>query len=103
MRRRISMPAVLVLLVAGCAQTQGAAPGPGERDATHEGFRCWTELVYQPGPLGTMGQSTPVQKCEPIEVPTLPAGAPPNPGGTPAPTTQTVPAPPRDVPAKNNP
>jgi len=101
MHRRISMPTALVLLALGCAQTQGAAPGPGGPDTTRD-VRCRTELVYQQGPRGTM-QATPVQKCEPIEVPALPAGVPPNPGGTPAPTTQTVPAPKRDVPATGNP
>jgi len=96
MQYRISMFAALVLLVLGCAQTQGDAPQQGARATPR--LRCRTELEYRPGPLGTVGQSTPVQKCEPIEVPTLPPGDLPNPGGTPAPTTQTVPAPKSDAP-----
>jgi len=102
MHRLISMSTALVLLAIGCAQTQNTAPGAGGPDTTREGVRCRTELVYRPGPLGTM-QTTPVQKCEPIEVPVLPAAVPANPGGTPAPTTQTVPAPKRDAPATGNP
>jgi hypothetical protein len=83
------------MFVLGCAGTQGKAPEQGA-DATR--MRCRTELQYTPGPLGTMGQSTPVQKCEPVEIPSLPPGAVPSPGGTPAPTTQTVPAPKGDTP-----
>ena len=96
MRYRISMPAALVLLVLGCAGTQGDA-SPQGASATPR-LRCRTVLEYRPGPAGTVGQSTPVQKCEPIDVPTLPPGDLPNPGGTPAPTRQTGPAPTCDAP-----
>jgi hypothetical protein len=94
MQHRIWIPGVFVLVL-GCAGTQDKAPAQGA-DATPR-VRCRTELQYTPGPLGT-GQSTPVQICEPVEVPSLPPGAVPSPGGTPAPSTQTVPAPKRDTP-----
>ena len=96
MQHRISLPVGLVLLVLGCAKPPADAPPQAETAPPR--LRCRTELEYRPGPLGTIGQSTPVQKCEPIEVPTLPPGDLPNPGGTPAPTTQTVPAPKSDAP-----
>jgi len=95
MQHRIWIAGVLVIVL-GCAGTQGKAPAQGA-DATPR-LRCRTELQYTPGPLGTMGQSTPVQKCEPVEMPPLPPGAVPSPGGSPAPTTQTVPAPKGDTP-----
>ncbi len=96
MQYRLSMVTALVLGVLGCAQTQGEA---GEKSAPAPSrLRCRTELEYRPGPLGTMGQSTPVQKCEPIEVPTLSPGELPSPGKTPAPTTQSVPAPKSETP-----
>ncbi len=96
MQHRISLPIALSLLVLGCAKAPPEAPAQGAGQTPR--LRCRTELEYRPGPLGTVGQSTPVQKCEPIEVPTLPPGDLPNPGGTPAPTTQTVPAPKSDAP-----
>ena len=87
MQRRISLPIALSLLVLGCGKT------PPEASAQSAGpiprLRCRTELEYRPGPLGTVSQSTPVQKCEPIEVPTLPPGDLPNPGGTPAPAPKS--------------
>jgi hypothetical protein len=99
MQYRIWMPSALVLLVLGCAHTQGDTPEQGARATPR--LRCRTEMEYRPGPLGSMGQSTPVQKCEPIEVPMLAPGELPNPGGTPAPTTQSVPAPKSDAPASD--
>ena len=93
---RIATSLGLALLALACAQTQGEA---GPQGATAPRLRCRTEFEYRPGPLGTMGQTVPVQKCEPIEVPTLAPGELPKPGGTPAPTTQTVPAPRSDEPA----
>jgi hypothetical protein len=86
----------LVLLVLGCAKTLADTPSQGATATPR--LRCRTELEYRPGPLGAMGQSTPVQKCEPVEVPTLPPGDLPTPGATPAPTRQTVPAPEGDAP-----
>jgi hypothetical protein len=85
----------LALLALGCAQTQGETAEQGARATPR--LRCRTVLEYRPGPGGTVGQSTPVQKCEPIEAPTLAPVDLPNPGGTPAPTTQTVPAPKSDA------
>jgi hypothetical protein len=96
MQHRISLPLGLVLLLLGCAKTPADVPLQGETATPR--LRCRTELEYRPGPLGTPGPSIPVQKCEPIEVPTLPPGDLPNPGGTPAPTLQTVPAPKSDAP-----
>ena len=96
MSHRILIPAVFVLIVLGCASAPKDASKPGADSSPR--LRCRTELQYTPGPLGTMGQSTPVQKCEPLEVPPLPSGAVPSPGGTPAPTTQTVPPPKGDAP-----
>jgi hypothetical protein len=103
MHHRISLPMALVLLVLGCAHTQGNTQGDGGEQGARATprLRCRTELEYRPGPLGTVGQSTPVQKCEPIEIPTLAPGDLPNPGGTPAPTTQTVPSPKNDAPASD--
>ena len=86
---RIAISLALALLALACAETQGEA---GKQGATTPRVRCRTEFEYRPGPLGTMGQTVPVQKCEPVEVPTLAPGDLPTPGGTPAPTTQTVPA-----------
>ena len=96
MQHRIWVPTLLMLVLGCAAGTQGKAPAQGA-DATPR-LRCRTELQYTPGPLGTMGQSTPVQKCEPVELPPLPPSAVPSPGGSPAPTTQTVPAPKGDTP-----
>jgi len=87
---------VLVLFLFACAKPPADAPDLGARPSPR--LRCRTELEYRPGPAGTLGQSTPVQKCEPIEVPTLDTGVLPSPGGSPAPTTQTVPAPKSDAP-----
>ena len=91
MNLRIVSSLALAVLALGCAQTTQAEKG--EKGApTTQRLRCRTEFEYRPGPLGTMGQSVPVQKCQPVEVPTLAPGDLPTPGGTPAPTTQTVPA-----------
>ncbi len=87
---RIATCLALAWVALACAPTQEKA---GEQGAsTSPRVRCRTEFEYRPGPLGGMGQSVPVQRCEPIEVPTLAPGDLPNPGGTPAPTPQTVPA-----------
>lgn len=94
MRHEIAGALALALLTLACARTPGAPQG----EATPR-LRCRTELEYRPGPFGTVGQSVPVQKCEPVEVPTVAPGQLPSQGGTPAPTTQTVPAPKNDEPA----
>jgi hypothetical protein len=53
-----------------------AAPGSGDAPGKRPGVECKTVLEIRPGPRGTSGGATPVQKCEPADVP------PPTLGGT---------------------